>query len=510
MENTTVVQESVTSAERIVRDVKKMREIVKGLPAPTTRMQPETAAKLQNLLLNGRPTLGPPIALYCHNFTQLREELESVPPSYEPTAQDARHVYALLASSRQVFAAEERAGTQDHRSNRSSALQPVLHELLGPLDRLSNDDKTASDGSTLAFVFTRGSENETADNGAGPDASASTWMSLQYELKNDLRNLQLDPAVQLQLTVGKTWVDPSREAVARSSPCPTLLLTITGTLMSLRGMVFVQRMLVEHIGPSIDLDQSPDDLTIRNMAWYFLCLREANGRLQSYYSRLPLLKDWTPTPFLPAPISIDVIQEDRSVQTGTVSVQDWLLNTNFSVDSSDADYRLVFSAILEQAGCAPRRCVVKFSEHYGEEVHEYVANELQLAPRLLAVKTLSRVAPFLKVVVMEEVVDAVPFDLNRIMTDNALPAVRTKLEAFLASMRKRDYVHGDLRKPNIYVGAKGDVHILDFEYAGKAGKVKYAPDLNTDILPIDVQGGEAICLEHDEEMITVLLDNAPS
>ena len=87
--------------------------------------------------------------------------------------------------------------------------------------------------------------------------------------------------------------------------------------------------------------------------------------------------------------------------------------------------------------------------------------------------------------------------------------IKKKLNDVIAMLHGNDYVHGDLRDANILVDRNsldtGDVqvHIVDFDWAGREKEVKYPLGVNTSTVkrPDGVDGDEFITKEHDNKMI---------
>ena len=107
---------------------------------------------------------------------------------------------------------------------------------------------------------------------------------------------------------------------------------------------------------------------------------------------------------------------------------------------------------------------VKFVKgNYGEDVHRYLSSK-GYAPKLYQVCHL----PLnWKAVVMERVQDdpSMPSDYN------------AQLKCILKCLQEKNYVHGDLRKPNILNG-NGRLQICDFDWAGEEGMARYPFDIN--------------------------------
>ncbi len=90
------------------------------------------------------------------------------------------------------------------------------------------------------------------------------------------------------------------------------------------------------------------------------------------------------------------------------------------------------------------------------------------------------------------------------ISDLSDPEKREISQRILDALNEKNYVHGDLRLPNLIVSdlAK-NVMLLDFDWAGVAGQVKYPDSLNISEIdwPHGVCAGAKILQRHDEEML---------
>ena len=123
---------------------------------------------------------------------------------------------------------------------------------------------------------------------------------------------------------------------------------------------------------------------------------------------------------------------------------------------------------LYEAKCKADKCeiIVKFSRSpYGIEIHRLLA-EQQWAPDVISHQALPG---GWDVVVMEKVNGS---PISRCLTSNSLDSL---VEA-VTFMHEKNFVHGDLRPQNILV-VEDRVCIVDFDWAGKLGTVRYPPDL---------------------------------
>ena len=142
---------------------------------------------------------------------------------------------------------------------------------------------------------------------------------------------------------------------------------------------------------------------------------------------------------------------------------------------------MTFKAKEKGSGEKEKSIVVKFTAlQYGEKAHAHLSKlDPPLAPRLLCVdkhagKTM---------IVMDEVSDASPLSE---LPDNYLEehkaAVIDALEVAMKSLGSTDFVHGDLRRPNIMYNENTQrITLIDFELAGKEGEVFYPLEMRTGI-----------------------------
>src|SRR5260221_8266750 len=102
-------------------------------------------------------------------------------------------------------------------------------------------------------------------------------------------------------------------------------------------------------------------------------------------------------------------------------------------------------------------------------------------------------------------------DLQQLRPDEE-ERVERKVKAIVRTLHEGGFVHGDIRNTNIFVDqaslASDDVtvHLIDFDWAGYDGEVKYPMEINCKTVkrPEGVKGGELITQQHDNEMVSYL------
>jgi hypothetical protein len=122
--------------------------------------------------------------------------------------------------------------------------------------------------------------------------------------------------------------------------------------------------------------------------------------------------------------------------------------------------------------------VVKFVQRYGVEAHQALATA-HLAPHLHYYGS-----------IWPEIPDATPWRMvvmefleGRMLSEESSysPAICEAIRNAVKLLHEQGLVHGDLRAPNIIVMPTANGHaarIVDFDWAGKNGEVKYPHDVN--------------------------------
>jgi serine/threonine protein kinase len=81
------------------------------------------------------------------------------------------------------------------------------------------------------------------------------------------------------------------------------------------------------------------------------------------------------------------------------------------------------------------------------------------------------------------------------------------LETIMKLLHTRGFVYGDLRGPNVMVTPEKKIKLINFDWAGKAGYMKYPNFLSPQIpWPAGVGRGKPITAQHDLDMIPNILN----
>lgn len=156
----------------------------------------------------------------------------------------------------------------------------------------------------------------------------------------------------------------------------------------------------------------------------------------------------------------------------------------------------------------PKDIVVKFVTSYGVDAHRKMAST-GFAPQLLYYGRIDMTPDTpsygdLRMVVMEYVYGLTLEDALK--QRKIPPRFKDDLREAFEQLHSAGYVFGDLRQPNVIVTpeekGKSTAQLVDFDWAGKEGEVKYPVSISGSIKwPEGVQGLDYIKKEHDLLML---------
>jgi serine/threonine protein kinase len=239
--------------------------------------------------------------------------------------------------------------------------------------------------------------------------------------------------------------------------------------------VIVQR-LTDYVW--VGLDSIPNDTQITHVAKVFSALRTGVKDLDSYYKDL----------------SAKDIKEQSLADSRFFP---WITTYR----GVDGPVEFEYLGYLENVpDCVTLRArtksgqniVVKFVDRYGERAHRLLAHE-GLAPKLFHHGSLdveqdgsSKQQPSgrsLSMVVMEHIegrtLAAVKQDKEEMKKMEV--KVRSELQRALELLHDQGLVFGDLRLPNVMITTKGEVKLIDFNWADVQGQARYPPSISPNL-----------------------------
>jgi serine/threonine protein kinase len=164
------------------------------------------------------------------------------------------------------------------------------------------------------------------------------------------------------------------------------------------------------------------------------------------------------------------------------------------------NFTLVYFGITE----AGDEVFIKFTRTYSRKAH-LICEELGAAPRLRSCQTL----PGGWMMIVMDFIDNSMFERysERYGSEFAESDIlQPRVERVVKALHNEGLVHGDLRDTNLLVGKNGkeDVLLIDFDWAGMEGEVRYPINIASGPhlwRPDGAVGGELITKEHDLAML---------
>ncbi|RDX42866.1 hypothetical protein OH76DRAFT_1410738 [Lentinus brumalis] len=268
------------------------------------------------------------------------------------------------------------------------------------------------------------------------------------------------------------------DTMLSAGSCPAFLITIKGPYLDVCGAIWTTDVIVQHLLPGPIWLGRPNLLAeskIVEIARMFTALARAVLKLEAYNKQFVL-------PHVPPMIDVARFfpcaasyRDGASSQIVRFEYEAYLAGNQPSC--------LVFLATTVPSNDdsdPPRKIVVKFVERYGEAAHRLLA-ERNMAPALLYYGDIfpedpiaSRGCGSLRMVVME-------YFEGRPATYNDLAALKAAEQA-IKVLHNEHIVHGDVRFPNILVGPDGTMKLIDFDWAGEEGTVRYPIRVDTHVV----------------------------
>ena len=257
----------------------------------------------------------------------------------------------------------------------------------------------------------------------------------------------------------------------------------TGAYIGFAGAVYTDGPNAEVLTTMVPLCVPETEIELRTQAArHFGGFKKAVTLLQQYYTHdLPKGLDSKRDPRYPYKCSYKSLHD--STECGFEYVK--------AMDGGT----LIFMARTEKN----ERVCVKFSRSYSQEAQSICAS-MGCAPEL---RGFERVAGGWYMIVM----DYIGEEYGAFGYPSAV--LYELMKPKLIELHQRGYVHGDLRDTNVMVRKEGKpgVMMIDFEWSGRIGQVRYPMYVNREpelCRPEGAVDGELILAEHDVEMLDIM------
>ncbi|KAI5996108.1 hypothetical protein EDC04DRAFT_2872396 [Pisolithus marmoratus] len=299
------------------------------------------------------------------------------------------------------------------------------------------------------------------------DMAVKDYRYVIAEFKNEAGNTSGEPYFQ---SIGYYLESTRKEAVTvPSSPLPCFLLSFFGPYVIFAGAAWNLRPTIQLLSMPIAFNiHSTDTDNLLVLARHMAAFRKATQTLKRYYEDLrptqPLQN--TPSPQLfPYPTMYTFIAD------GT--------NRRFSYQQQLKNKLVFFGTESAEGSAVVDRICIKFARRYSPDAHKHCAS-VGCAPRVTS------------------------NDYETLENQRVPVPTKSLIRAKLAEFHKEGFVHGDIRDTNIMVSKSDNTQfrIIDFDWAGIAGEVKYPAFLNPEVRrPEGASDGKPILAEHDDAML---------
>ncbi|KAK0462874.1 uncharacterized protein EV420DRAFT_1618841 [Desarmillaria tabescens] len=316
---------------------------------------------------------------------------------------------------------------------------------------------------------------------------------------------------QASYSVLNLWTDSELSYIRDKCCCPTFILVGGGPYLSVLGVVWTDRFIVQRLTNVMCVGEATihEEAHLYRLSRIFTSLRHCLRTLNLFYdgilkrTDLELIPNQPHPRYFPYPASFTEYDSETRTEFKYLDV--------LESDSTNVTF------LAQTTSEVPRKLIVKFVDRYGVNAHVCLA-ENGMAPRLLFCGLLNGVDDArsvesacgatksgglylgpLRMVVMEYIdgtsAQEIPLDV--------WPAdAYSQVKAAVTQLHCEGLVFGDLRRPNVMFTHDSKVMLIDFDWAGKEGEVRYPRGLSSRVVWPDGAGDfQLIKKEHDMVML---------
>lgn len=323
------------------------------------------------------------------------------------------------------------------------------------------------------------------------------WISLHFwrdwalEVKNEENLPSQSEANSQALAYFIIWFKVKYKIVLNNWPC--VLLCLRATVLSVRCLVFSDcthgdHRVVETGLSTLDVSCS---YSIQALANTYAAVRKCVASLVDMH--IQCVNDVLATP----------CKDSRAYFQYMFPCRNELLSMRLKFTYNNvmvASKRVFRATVSTDSPCklANSTLIIKFvSGGYCADLHYFLASQ-GMAPPLYGVQSLDY--HDWKMVVMA---DGSTADMSTLSTDLTVGHLKKEV-ALLRSMHSAGFVHGDFRFDNLLCSGQDSVQLVDFDWAGLNGTVRYPLDIALDTgYHGEVQGCGVIKAIHDKHFLQV-------
>ena len=180
-----------------------------------------------------------------------------------------------------------------------------------------------------------------------------------------------------------------------------------------------------------------------------------------------------------------------------------ITNSIYVSDKEDVEIRhYIFTGVSRKSNDQYHDVFIKLlPEGYGWKLHDLLAKH-KLAPQLLWCGEVLKGRMMAVIKTLHHVHTPQHLDTSDI---NVIEMTICKA---MTTLHKRKFIHSDLCLPNMLIGKQGHAYLIDFNWLGREGIVKYLRALNDQITwaaPVNKLRRLCIMRKHDEAMLELML-----
>ena len=239
----------------------------------------------------------------------------------------------------------------------------------------------------------------------------------------------------------------------------------------IQGAVYTDRLIVQNLcdGIYVGRDNVFDADLLWRLTHVFECVTHLIANLDVLYARLAARLSQVSPSDLPALLKLEPEDNHQRFFPASQSFKD-KNGKVIHLTYEDAIRKDAWGTTYRARTSTGQMVVVKFVQKYGIDAHRFLA-EMGVAPEVLyfgdIYENVIDRRPRPRMVIMEFIDGQSAFATS--LTASQCLALRDAIKV----MHEQNFVHGDLRPPNVHIGKDGKVYVLDFDWAGLVGKAFY-------------------------------------